>query len=63
MSARTLRLIGYLFGAIALALVAIWILQEFGVVAWLDDPATGAIGPAIIAMMLVLLADRKSPSK
>ncbi|MGB3167782.1 MAG: hypothetical protein WBA68_13505 [Alteraurantiacibacter sp.] len=59
MNPRTLRIIGYVFMALAAGLVAIALLQEAGVVSWLDDPATGAIGPAIIGLMLGLLAKKR----
>ena len=62
MSVRTLKLLAGVFMGIAIGLVVIWLLQEAGLIDWLDDPATGAIGPAIIGMMLGLYAKKKDGS-
>lgn len=60
MSPKILRLIAFFWLALMLALAAIWLLQELGVIDWLDDPLAGIIGFGLIGLLLKGFADRKS---
>ena len=51
MNVRILRPIAWIAAALALALAAIWLLQEAGAVDWVEHPLAGALGFGIVAFV------------
>lgn len=60
MSQKLIRAIAYACLAVMLALAAIWLLQETGTLAILDDPLPGIIGFGLLGLVLNGLAKRGS---
>lgn len=56
MTPKMLRAVARISGALALVLALVWLLQEFAVVAWIDDPVPGMLGFAVLAILCQSLA-------
>ena len=56
---KNLIYVSYMIGLIGMILAGIWIAQEVSALKILDDPATGAIGFLLIAVVLNLITRRK----
>ena len=54
-----LERIGFVIGSIGVVLAALWLLEEFGLVDWLDSPGDGAIGFLLLGFVLMSLGKRK----
>lgn len=58
MTPKMLRPIAWIAGAITLVLGLIWLLQEAGTVAWIDNPLPAIVVSALVTFVAYHLANK-----